>query len=184
MQYRNDNQIAADIKGIVDAFIQSQAALSGWVTKQMYQRIQDANMEKVVRFFTVTVNRIGWQGRNNAVAQSDGKMYRTERWRETRRVQFDCLMSRKNTDTTATTTAVDATRLLVAYFNSFAATQAMKNLGYNRFVLKNLRIPVELDDTERFRVYPGFDLMLVYDQELTVEIPATDKLVATGIYPI
>lgn len=184
MNYRNDNQIAADIKSLVDGFIRVTDALSGWETVQMYQRVQDADMDKVVRFFTVTSNRMGWQGRENAVMQSDGKMYRTERWRETRRVQFDCLKARKNSDTTSTITAVDAARLLIAFFNGFEATQAMKNLGYNRLELRNLRVPVEFDDTDRFRVWPGFDLILVYDQELTMQIPATDKLAATGIYPI
>lgn len=182
MQYRNDNQIAADIKAITDGFLQSVYSLKDWQTLQMYQREQDAEQENVVRFFTVSLTRMGWQGRDNKV-KIDGKLYRIERWRETRRVQFDCLLSRKLTDTTNTVTAVDVARMLVAFFNGFAATQAFKELGYNRLVVKNVRIPVELDDTDRFRLYPGFDLILVYDQELTSEIESTVQL-QHGIYPI
>lgn len=183
MQYRNDNQIAADIKTITDSFLQTVDDLKNWQTVQMYQREQDAAMENVIRFFTVSINRMGWQGRSNVFNGDDGNVYRTERWRETRRVQFDCLRRRQLTDTPQTLTAVDATRLLVAYFNSFAATQSMKELDYNRLVVKNVRIPVDLDDTDRFRLYPGFDLVLVYDQELTVKVASIVTL-THGIYPI
>lgn len=163
--YRNENKINADIKAVIDSALQ-RSGITGWRAVQSFQREQYANMEKVVKFFTVSSNRTGWQGRD--YTSESGTLYRIEKWRETRRVQIDCLMERKVTDTVDTITAVDITRLLVAFFSGYGGTIALEEKNFGRLQIENIRIPAALDDSERFRLYPGFDLLLVYDQDMEI----------------
>lgn len=161
--YRHENQIAADLTNMLDNVLVA-SGLSDWQAVQQFQREQFSDMEKVVRFFSVSVNRLGWQGRKYIAP--DGVLYRREFWREERRIQIDCLMSRKNTDTETTVTAVDVARLLQAYFNGLGGGAALEQYNFSRLLVENIRIPAELDDSSKFRLYPGFDLILLYDQDI------------------
>ena len=178
--YRYENQISADIKSVIDNALTA-PGVSGWRAVQAFQREQYANMENVVQYFTVSVNRTGWQGRDYTT--ENGQLYRHEKWRETRRIQIDCLKERKVTDTVNTFTAVDIARLLIAFFSGYGGTDALMKKEYGRLTIENLRIPASLDNADKYRLHPGFDLLLVYDQELDIVNQAVEQI-SDSIYPI
>lgn len=159
--YRNENKINADIKSVLDNVLNSYG-LTDWQSVQSSQPEQYANMEKIVKFFTVDVVRDGWQG--SEYQSVDGNLIRIEKWRERRRVQIDCLMKRSITDTVDTITAVDVARMMSVYLNGTAGTSALFSYSFGRLLIDNVRIPASLDNTEKYRLYPGFDIVLVYDQ--------------------
>lgn len=171
--YRKENQLNADIKSVIDNVLYA-SGLTGWQAVQSFQPEQYSNMERIVKFFTVDVVRDGWQG--SEYQTEDGNILRIEKWRERRRVQIDCLMKRSIADTVNTITAVDVARLLTVYFNSTAGTTALFNYSFGRLVIDNIRIPASLDETEKFRLFPGFDIVLIYDQTYETTIPAVDYI--------
>lgn len=176
MLYRNENRLNSDIKSMIDDALAA-SGLNRWQTVQKFQRAQYSRMEEVIQFFTVDIRRVGWQGRKYLI--QDNILYRSERWREERRVQLDFLKSRSSSDTIDTLSAVDVARLLFAFFSGMGGSQVLQAHQMNRLIPKLLRTPAELDDNMKFRIHPGFDLILVYDQEYRIPEKVVDTLEVT-----
>ena len=179
MQYRNENQIYADLKTIMDGFFASRG-FTGWRALQSYQPTQWGRQSQAVTFSTVYVRRVGFQGTryrtafDSGGALVSGAIIREDVYREERSVQLDFFKQRDPAnDTVNTIQAGDACRMAAAYLASDDGIDALGALGYSLLNIRNLRNERVIGDSEQFQLLPGFDLVLVYDQIITVTDPAT-----------
>ena len=189
MQYRTENQINADLKSIMDGFFVSRG-FTGWRALQSYQPTQWGRQSQAVTFSTVYVRRLGFQGTHYRTALDSGgalisgATIRDDVWREERSIQFDFFKKRDPaTDTVNTAQAGDAARMAAAYLVSDDGINALAALGYSLLNIRNIRNERLIGDSERFQLLPGFDLVLVYDQTVTITDPATARI-NYGLYPV
>lgn len=189
MQYRNEGQVNADLKSIMDGFFAARG-FTGWRALQSYQPAQWGRQSEVVTFTTVYVRRVGFQGTyyrtalDSGGALVSGSIIRDDVYREERSIQFDFFKKRlPGIDTVATTQAGDACRMAAAYLTNDDGIDALAALGYSLLNIRNIRNEHLLDDSEQFMLLPGFDLVVVYDQSITTTAPAT-ATVNHGLYPI
>ena len=189
MQYRNENQIYADLKSIMDGFFVSRG-FTGWRALQSYQPTQWGRQSQTVTFSTVYVRRVGFQGTRYRTALDSGgalvsgAIIRQDVYREKRSIQLDFFKQRDPaTNTASTAQAGDACRMAAAYLESDDGINTLGALGYGLLNIRNLRNERVIGDSEQFQLLPGFDLVLVYDQEITITDPATARI-NHGLYPI
>lgn len=179
MQYRTEGQITADLKAIMDGFFAARG-FTGWRALQAYQPTQWGRQSQAVTFTTVYVRRLGFQGTHyrtafgSGGAVTSGAILRDDVYREERSVQFDFFKKREaETDTTATMQAGDAARMAAAYLASDDGIAALAARNYGLLNIRNIRNGKVIGDSELYQLVPGFDLVLVYDQTITVTDPAT-----------
>ena len=189
MQYRNENQIYADLKTIMDGLFVSRG-FTGWRALQSYQPTQWGRQSQAVTFSTVYVRRVGFQGTRYRTALDSGgalvsgSIIRQDVYREERSVQLDFFKQRDPaTNAVNTVQAGDACRMAAAYLASDDGINALGALGYGLLNIRNLRNERVIGDSEQFQLLPGFDLVLVYDQEITITDPATARINHT-LYPV
>ena len=100
-----------------------------------------------------------------------------ERWREERSLQIDCFCKRDPaTDTEETIGAEDMASRIMAYLDSYAGTQTLVSLGYGKLRIGNIRTNRSVNDSGLFELVPGFDLVILYEQELTSEQTAAEQI--------
>ena len=189
MQYRTEGQINADMKAVLDGFFAARG-FPGWRALQSYQPTQWGRQSQAVTFTTVYVRRLGFQGTPYRTALDSGgvlisgAIIRDDVYREERSIQLDFFKRRDPaTDTVNTAQAGDAARMAAAYLASDDGINALFSRGYSLLNIRNIRNERLIGDSEQFQLLPGFDLVLVYDQTITVTDPATAKI-NHGIYPI
>ena len=189
MGFKGDNQIFADLKALSDGFI-SAMNYTGWLATQGYQPEQMGLRSRVIRFSTVYVRRVGFQGREylppstpDSGSMAVSAMIRREKFREERSVQFDFFKKRLPTDGVDTVSAGDVARTFAAYIESEGGAAVLHSMGYGRLQIVNVRNEREIGDSAKFQLLPGFDLILQYDQFLDFGQPATET-VESGIYGI
>lgn len=182
MQYRNEGQINADLKSVMDGFFASRG-FTGWRALQSYQPTQWGRISQSVTFTTVYARRVGFQGTRYRTALDSngglvsGAIIRDDVYREERSIQLDFFKQRDPaTDTVNTAQAGDACRMAAAYLVSDDGIDALAALGYGLLNVRNLRYERVIGDSEQFQLLPGFDLVLVYDQVIEVIAPAADRI--------
>ena len=178
MSYKTDNQIFADIIGIIRTFLSS-SGQTGWAVVQGYQPRPLGQHDKLITLSEVYSVPVGFQGGGDETKYNDDgtiTLVHVEKWREEVSIQIGCLCNRQpNTDTVATWSAVDMAKMLKTFFNSAAGIAALVTLGYGKLRIDNIRVGKFLNSSENFQLAPGFDLVLLHDQ--VIESAATEAVI-------
>lgn len=169
MSYKTENQIFTDIKAVLDAFLATLTSQSGWKVLRGNQPVPVGINNKMILISKVYATRYGWQGSTDKDIADNYK--HVEMWWEELRWQlsFFCQRDPKN-DTTATWTAEDMAKRVMAYLDGMAGLQALLKKGYRK--LRNAMITPGsfVNDSELYEFNPSFDIVLLHQQ--TVESAA------------
>lgn len=187
MSFKTENQIFSDIIGVINGFLEA-CGQTGWSAIQGAQAIPLGMFDKVILLYHVYVVKVGWQGHDNKYIESSEEaepgLFHYEKWREERSIQLSFLNRRRpGTDTVSTWSASDMARQLLAYLDGAVGTGVLQELGYGKLRSENIRIGNFMNDSDRYQLSPTFDLIILYDQEITTSQNGT-TIIDAGIYPI
>ncbi len=169
MAYKTDNQIFADIIGIIRGYLAT-SGQTGWRVDQGYQPRPFGQHDKLITLSHVYSVPVGFQGGGDETKITSGAsvtMVHREKWREEVSMQINCFCNRQPaTDTVETWTAVDMAKMLKTYFNSTAGIAALLDKGYGKLRIDNIRVGNFLNSSENYQLAPGFDLVILHEQEI------------------
>ena len=169
MSYKTDNQIFADITGIIRTFLAG-SGQAGWTVVQGYQPRPFGLHDKLITLTQVYCVPVGFQGSKEVPIVTSGAVIaftHVETWREEISIQIGCLCNRDpENDTADTWTAVDMAKRIKTFLNSTSGVDALLTLGYNKLRIDNIRVGKFTNSSEEFQLIPGFDLVVLHDQSI------------------
>ena len=177
MAYKTDNQIMADVIGVINGWL-SVSGQTGWKVAQAFQPRPMGLHDKMILLSHIYTRQVGFQkGYDQDLPNTSGggmTFTHIEDWLEEVRLQVSCFCNRKpGSDTITTWTAEDMAKRLVAYFNGTAGINAFYALGYGKLRRDVCRVRTFVNDSENFQLVPNFDLVLIHEQTVeTAAIPA------------
>ena len=160
------------VKGILDAGLAAQS-LSSIVVKRGNQSTQQGIVNgPAVYFWPIDGVKYGFQGREDKYNSTAGTFTHTEKSRHETTIQFNCLATTGDNQTTSADIASICAALLQT--ESAIATMVSADVGVLR--IGNIRNLVFLDDQNNYKHSASFDAVFVHHRKLIATVPAIESI--------
>lgn len=181
MMYKTENQVFADIIGVIRGFFES-IGENDWIVRQGYQPRQEALQNKAVTLWRVYSADNGFQGEKYLTDDNGNYIMRSEVQKEVS-IQFDFFRKRKENDVAETKNAIDYANLLKVYLSNSVGISELQELGYGFLRIENFREPKHLTPSDIYETFAGFDLIILYWQQVDspVKEATFENIVIKGI---
>lgn len=182
MNYKTENQVFADIIGVIRSFFESMGE-NDWVIRQGYQPRQETLQNKAVTLWRVYSSDNGFQGEKYLTDDNGNYIMRQEVQKEIS-MQVDFFRKREPIeDNINTKNAIDYANLLKVYLSNSVGIAELQELGYGFLRIENFREPKRLTPSGLYESFPGFDLVILYWQEVDtpVESATFENIIIEGV---